>query len=284
MSTGIVFHAIAAFIYLGLSAVLWGMLQAGKAMEKPERVTRWLLLLALIAQGVGLEALVLSDGHLHLSWLLALSVAIWLGLIVFWLESLIIKIDGLQLILLPVAGVICLLTALFPASHLITSAAESALRGHLLLALGAYGLITIAAMQSLLMAALDHHLHHPQGMIENASALKRAIGRVLDAQPPLLTQERLLFRIIWIAFGALTLAIISGGLISLATTGKWLPMDHKTIFTVLSWLTFGMLLLGRHRWGWRGRIALRYTLAGFVFVVLSYTGSRFVIEVLLNRG
>jgi ABC-type uncharacterized transport system permease subunit len=284
MSTGIVFHAIAAIIYLGLSAVLWGMLQAGKPMETPERVARWVLLAALVAHAVGLDALVLAGGHLHLSWLLALSVAVWLGLVVFWLESLIVKIDGLLLILLPMAGVVTLLTAIFPGSYLITSAAESALRGHLLLALGAYGLITIAAVQSVLMAALDHHLHHPQDVVDNAGALKRAIGRVLDAQPPLLTQERLLFRIIWIAFGALTLAIISGGLISLATTGKWLPFDHKTIFTVLSWLTFGMLLLGRHLWGWRGRIALRYTLVGFIFVLLSYTGSRFVIEVLLNQG
>jgi len=213
-----------------------------------------------------------------------LSVAVWLGQVVFWLESLIVKIDGLLLILLPMAGAVTLLTAIFPGSHLITSAAESALRGHLLLALGAYGLITIAAVQSILMAALDHHLHHPQGVVDQAGGLKRAIGRVLDAQPPLLTQERLLFRIIWIAFGALTLAIISGGLISLATTGQWLPFDHKTVFTVLSWLTFGMLLLGRHLWGWRGRIALRYTLVGFVFVLLSYSGSRFVIEVLLNQG
>lgn len=284
MSTGIVFHAIAAIIYLGLTTVLWGMLQAGKPMETPERVARWVLLLALVAQAVGLDALVLAGGNLHLSWLLALSVAVWLGLVVFWLESLIVKIDGLLLILLPMAGIVTLFTAIFPGSYLITSAAESALRGHLLLALGAYGLITIAAVQSVLMASLDHHLHHPQGVVENAGGLKRAIGRVLDAQPPLLTQERLLFRIIWIAFGALTLAIISGGLISLATTGKWLPFDHKTVFTVLSWLTFGMLLLGRHLWGWRGRIALRYTLVGFVFVLLSYTGSRFVIEVLLNKG
>jgi len=284
MSTGIVFHAIAAIIYLGLTTVLWGMLQAGKPMETPERVARWVLLLALVAQAVGLDALVLAGGNLHLSWLLALSVAVWLGLVVFWLESLIVKIDGLLLILLPIAGMVTLFTAIFPGSHLITSAAESALRGHLLLALGAYGLITIAAVQSVLMAALDHHLHHPQGVVDNAGALKRAIGRVLDAQPPLLTQERLLFRIIWIAFGALTLAIISGGLISLATTGNWLPFDHKTVFTVLSWLTFGMLLLGRHLWGWRGRIALRYTLVGFVFVLLSYTGSRFVIEVLLSQG
>jgi ABC-type uncharacterized transport system permease subunit len=81
----------------------------------------------------------------------------------------------------------------------------------------------------------------------------------------------------------LTLAVASGSLISLAATGKWLPFDHKTIFTLLSWLTFGVLLTGRHVRGWRGRIALRYTLVGFAFIVLAYTGSRFVVEVILQR-
>jgi ABC-type uncharacterized transport system permease subunit len=178
----------------------------------------------------------------------------------------------------------CVLAAFFPKAHLITSASESALRGHLLLALAAYGLITIAAMQSILMAASDHHLHHPKRAIGQAGGLKRALGSMLDAQPPLLTQERLLFRLIWIAFAALSFAVVSGGLISLASSGTWLPFDHKTIFTVLSWATFGILLIGRHLRGWRGRIALRYTLVGFVFVVLSYTGSRFVIEVILSRS
>ncbi len=284
MSTGIVFHAIAAIIYLSLSAALWGMLRAGKSLDQPEKITRWLLLPGLIAHAVGLDALVLAHGSLHLSWLLALSVAVWLGLVVFWFESLIVRINGLQLLVLPFAGLVCVFTALFPGSHLVSSPIESALRGHLLLALGAYGLITIAAMQSLLMAALDHHLHHPRDVLNNASGFRKAIGQALDAQPPLLVQERLLFRLIWIAFGALTLAIISGSLISFFTQGSWFPFDHKSVFTVLSWLTFGMLLLGRHRWGWRGRTALRYTVVGFIFVVLSYTGSRFVIDVLLHRG
>lgn len=283
MSTGIVFHTIAALVYLGLSTLLWGTLQAGKPMDVLGRYTRWGVLVALLLQGIALNDKILAGGNLQLSWVLALSAAIWLGLIVFWLESLVVKIDGIQLILLPIAGVTCALAAIFPAAHLITSATETALRGHLLLALGAYGLITIAAMQSLLMAALDHHLHHPSGAAQQAAGLRRAFGRMLDAQPPLLVQERLLFRVIWIAFVALSLAVISGGLISLASTGQWLPFDHKTIFTILSWVTFGILLLGRHLRGWRGRIALRYTLVGFVFVVLSYTGSRFVIEVILSR-
>ena len=284
MSSGIVFHTVAALVYFLLAALLWGALQSGKPVDQLGRFTRWGLLLAIALQGTALRQQILGDGQLHLNWVLALSAALWLGLIVFWLESLVIKIDGLQLLLLPATGLICLLAAAFPTAHLVAHAEQAALRGHLLLALGAYGLITIAAMQGLLMAALDHHLHHPRESAQTAGRLRRALGRVLDAQPPLLVQERLLFRVIWIAFGALSLTIISGALISLATTGKWLPFDHKTVFTVLSWVTFGILLLGRHLRGWRGRIALRYTLVGFVFVVLSYTGSRFVIEVILGRN
>ena len=89
---------------------------------------------------------------------------------------------------------------------------------------------------------------------------------------------------IWVAFALLTFAVISGSMISVAATGKWLPFDHKTIFTLLSWVTFGILLTGRYTRGWRGRIALRYTLVGFALIVLSYTGSRFVVEVILQRN
>ena len=190
----------------------------------------------------------------------------------------------LQLLLLPFAALICILAAIFPASHLIAHSSQPALRSHLLLALAAYGLITIAAMQSMLMAAMDYYLHNPKESGQQAGPLRRAWGRMLDAQPSLMAQEQMLFRLIWVAFITLTLAVISGGLISLAMTGKILPFDHKTIFTLLSWLTFAILLTGRHIRGWRGRIALRYTLVGFAFVVLSYSGSQFVIEVILQRS
>jgi ABC-type uncharacterized transport system permease subunit len=56
------------------------------------------------------------------------------------------------------------------------------------------------------------------------------------------------------------------------------------VFAILSWLTFGWLLIGRWRYGWRGRTAVRWTLGGFVLLVLAYVGSRFVLEVLLQRG
>ena len=56
------------------------------------------------------------------------------------------------------------------------------------------------------------------------------------------------------------------------------------MFGVLSWLIFAALLAGRHIYGWRGRVAVRWTLAGFLMLVLAYIGSKFVLEVMLGRG
>jgi ABC-type uncharacterized transport system permease subunit len=94
----------------------------------------------------------------------------------------------------------------------------------------------------------------------------------------------LLFRMIGAAFVFLTLTLITGIAFSETLFGRALRLDHKTVFAVLSWLTFGLLLAGRWRYGWRGRTALRWTLTGFVMLLLAYVGSRFVLEVLLGRA
>jgi ABC-type uncharacterized transport system permease subunit len=284
MSSGIVFHSLAALAYTVLAIVLWHALLAGRPVAHIGRAERFGVLVAIVLHGLALHQAILRDNHLQLGWSLALSAAVWLGMLVFWLESLVLRVDGLLLLLLPAGALSCLLAALFPEAQLIAHASSAALRVHLLIALSAYGLITVAALQAMLMSALDRHLRFPHERATSAQGLQAMIGRMLDVQPPLLAQEHLLFRVIWVAFGALSLAVVTGSLISMAATGKLLPFDHKSVFTLLSWATFGVLLLGRHLRGWRGRIALRYTLVGFVFVVLAYTGSRFVIEVILQRG
>ncbi len=280
MSLGIVFHAAAALAYAVLGGALWWRLKGAGSVEKAGKVARASLLGALVLHGIGLYQAMLGGSPLFIGWALALSAAVWLGMVVFWLESLLVHIDGLQLLLLPAATVICAVAALFPQGQLVPHAENSSLRVHLLIALAAYALITVAALHALLMALLDRHLHRPL----EAPAARSLIGRVLDAQAPLLVQERLLFRVIWIGFAVLTAAVITGSIASMELTGKVLPFDHKTVFTLLSWLTFGVLLLGRHIRGWRGRVALRWTLTGFAFLILAYTGSRFVLEVILHRS
>jgi ABC-type uncharacterized transport system permease subunit len=141
-----------------------------------------------------------------------------------------------------------------------------------MVAMLAYSLFTLAALHALLMAAAEKRLH--QGRL----------SRALAGLPPLLTMEALLFRLIAIAFVLLTLTLGTGIVFSEALFGKAFRLDHKTVFAIASWLIFGALLVGRHFRGWRGRIALRWTLAGFVTLMLAYVGSRFVLEVILNRA
>ncbi|CAM4148824.1 inner membrane protein YpjD [Bordetella tumulicola] len=280
MSLGIVFHAAAALAYAVLAGGLWWRLQGAGSVEKAGKLARVALLGALVLHGIGLYQAMLGNSHLFLGWAIAMSAAVWLGMVIFWLESLLVRIDGLQLLLVPAATAVCVLAALFPQGQVVPHTDYGSLRVHLLIALAAYALITVAALHALLMALLDRHLHRPL----EAPAERSIIGRVLDAQPPLLVQENLLFRVIWIGFAVLTAAVISGSMASLSLTGNILPFDHKTVFTLLSWLTFGVLLLGRHIRGWRGRVALRWTLTGFAFLILAYTGSRFVLEVILHRS
>ena len=284
MSYAIVFHSLAAFAYAILALVLWRSLASGEPVQQVGRSARLGLLSAIILHSAALYFAVLEDNHLKLSWSLALSASVWLGMIIFWLESLVIRIDGLQLLLLPVGTLICVVAAVFPTAQMLAHANDAGLRAHLLIALCAYALVTLSALQAMLMAALDHRLHFPRETHPAQTKARNAIGRLLDAQPPLLAQEQILFRVIWIAFAALTFTVLSGSIFSLQMTGKWLPLDHKTIFTLLSWITFSILLAGRYSRGWRGRIALRYTLVGFAFIVLAYTGSRFVVEVILQRN
>jgi ABC-type uncharacterized transport system permease subunit len=152
----------------------------------------------------------------------------------------------------------------------------------------AYSLFTIGALHALLMALLEGQLHGARGDGGAASAGAGhgggPLSGPLSSLPPLLTLERLLFRILAAGFVLLTLTLATGVLFSEELFGKALRFNHKTLFAILSWLIFGGLLVGRWRYGWRGRRALRWTLAGFIALLLAYVGSRFVLEVILGRS
>ena len=196
----------------------------------------------------------------------ALSVMMFLGVAVYWVESLFYSLEGMQPLLLPLAALAAPLPALFPG---LAAAAEFKL--HLALAMIAYGLFVIALLHAALMSFAERHLH-----------LKGTVA--FPNLPPLLTLEALLFRMIGAAFVFLTLTLVTGIAFSETLFGRALRFEHKTVFAVLSWLIFAWLLAGRWRYGWRGRTALRWTLSGFVMLLLAYVGSRFVLEVLLGRS
>jgi ABC-type uncharacterized transport system permease subunit len=103
---------------------------------------------------------------------------------------------------------------------------------------------------------------------------------------PLLTLERLTFRFVGAGFVLLTATVVVAFMFTESLYGKgaaW-RWDHKTVFSLLSWATFAILLLGRARFGWRGRRAVRMLYFGSGLLFLAYVGSRFVLEVVLQRA
>ena len=201
---------------------------------------------------------------------------LWLAVLIYWFESLFVNLEGMQAIVLGAAAICVLLPGLFPGLAAPPDSSGLAFRAHLALAMLAYSLFTIGAMHALLMALIERRLHR-----DRSAGL---LAGPLASLPPLLTLERLLFRILTLGFVLLTLTLVTGAIYSEEVFGRALRFNHKTVFAILSCVIFGLLLAGRWRYGWRGRRALRWTLAGFVMLLLAYVGSRFVIEVILGRS
>ena len=271
----ILLQVLTAALYIALSMHRWRSRSNGPALDRPLRpasaIERWLLLLALIFHAYNLRLEIFPEATMRFSFAIALSVMVWLAMSLYWVESFYARLEGLQLLGLPLAVVCVLLPSVVPAVHILANAASVVLRVQFLMAMLAYSLFTLAALHALLMAVLEKNLHRGQ------------LPPLLAGLPPLLTMESLLFQLIHVAFALLTLAVASGILFSESLFGKALTINHKTVFAVISWLIFAALLIGRHLRGWRGRFALRWTLAGFATLLLAYIGTRFVLEVVLGR-
>lgn len=233
---------------------------------------RLALLAALVVHGLVLREQIFPASGMRFGFADALAMMLWLALVFYWIESFYARLEGLQTLALPLAAVCALLPVVWPGQHHAIDGDNLAFRAHFLLAMLAYSLFTLAALHALLMAAAEKRLH--QGRLT----------RALITLPPLLTMETLLFRLITVAFVLLTATLGTGVLFSETLFGKAFPLNHKTFFALASWLLFGVLLLGRHLRGWRGRVALRWTMGGFLTLLLAYVGTRFVFEVLLGRA
>ena len=196
-----------------------------------------------------------------------------MGSLISWLVTALVigsslrqRIDNLFIGVFPMAGLAVLLAAAMPMSDTVIPYG-SGLFLHILLSVLAYSIFTLAALQAILLwrQQLALKQHHTRGLVASL--------------PPLQIMERLLFEMIWVGFILLSISLISG----------WLFVDnlfaqhlvHKTLLSIGAWLIYAMLLIGRKLLGWRGITAIRWTIGGFVMLMLGYFGSKLVIEFIL---
>ena len=140
---------------------------------------------------------------------------------------------------------------------------------HILTSIIAFSLLNIAALQAILLAIQDQQLRsHPP-------------KRYIQSLPPLQTMESLLFQMLTAGLFFLTISLISGFIFVEDLFAQHLV--HKTVLSILAWIIFSGLIIGRSRYGWRGRTAIKLTLCGFVSLLLAYFGSKLVLELILHR-
>lgn len=223
---------------------------------------------ALVAHLAALAAAALTP-PLRFGFAPVLSFTAWLVLAVHAWESRAYPALGARRVLCCVGIGTLVLAYLYPGTPM-NAQTTPGFATHLVLGISSYGLFAAAVVHAALTQRAERRLR------EGSSA---------QGGVPLLTLERLTFRLVDIGFVLLSATLTAGVWFALPVNGgTGLHVDHKTVFSVLAWLTFAVLVLGRLRSGWRGRSATRVIYLGAAFLLLAYVGSRFVLEVLLGRN
>jgi ABC-type uncharacterized transport system permease subunit len=277
----ILLHLVVTGLYAYAAWALWPTPAAASAGSMPPAprlplhpspdLAAWLVPVALAFHAFLTYRTMVSPEGIDLGLDNAVSLVAGIVATLVWVSGMLRTLPMIGTVVLPVAAVASLLTALSSTPHYVSYTEKPWFTLHVIVALIANALFIVAAVQALVLMGLEKRLR------------RRLPDPNANAVPPLLTLERYLFRLIAAGFVLLTLTIVSGALFSEELFGRPLRLTHKSVFSVLGWVTFGGLLWGRWRYGWRGRIALRWILAGTAFLFLAYLGSKFVLEVLLGR-
>jgi ABC-type uncharacterized transport system permease subunit len=210
----------------------------------------------------------LLDGPTHFGFAPAISATAWLVLTLYGVETRFYPQLHARRTLSALGAVCVLMGVLWPGQPLHLSASPW-LPLHWVLGIASYGLFGTAVIHAWLMSRTE-------------KSIRQATAP--DTGLPLLTLERMTFRFVNAGFVLLTLTLLAGLVFGEALYGQPWRWEHKTIFSVLSWLAFAILLLGRARFGWRGQRAAQGVYIGASLLLLAYVGSRFVFEVLLGRS
>ena len=179
-------------------------------------------------------------------------------------------LQNLLVVLFPLSALAVLVSTYAPDTTAVVSDISGGMLLHISASLLAYAVLTLAAIQSGLLAIQDHQLRH------------RHTRGIIQILPPLQLMESMLFELLWIGVSLLTLSIVSGFVFVDDIFAQ--SLVHKTVLTILAWLLFSVLLWGHYKLGWRSQTAVRFTLAGFAVLMLAFFGSKLVLELVLERG
>lgn len=265
---GTLILAVTTLLLYSIATSLQALAFRGK-LATDKRASSWLGLLALTSHAALAWELTWKQSGVDLGLFPASVVisalVVGLLLLISWQKK---PLQSLFLIVYPLAALTIIASLTFDAPPHNLVKPTPGLMVHIVLSVTGYSLLTLAALQAVLVIAQNYRLKHNYN-----SLLVRNL-------PPLQTMESLLFDLVWAGIVLLTLAIISGAMFMEDLFAQHLA--HKTVFSLLAWLVFAALLAGRQVRGWRGLTAARWTLLGCALLMIGYYGSKFVLEIVFN--
>lgn len=305
------FGSAAPVLAVPSAVALAGYIAAASLDERRAKALRAALIVGWLAQAFAIAADVSGVGGpmpgARFGFAPALSATLWLVLAVHAIESRFVPLPGVRRTLALLGALVVALAWWFP-GEMWAHGGSPWEPLHWVLGIASYGLFGAAVLHAALLNRAERRLrllHTPAAIgaeaMAGASVGGVPSGGVVVGAPhgvgdapsgaivgdapsgamglPLLRLEKLTFRFVWAGFIALSATLVLGWWF--ANPWRW---DHKTVFSILGWIVFAGLLAGRHAFGWRGRRATGWLYAGAALLLLAYVGSRFVLEVLLQRS
>lgn len=272
--TPILLHIATTLSYSLLSLIIWRQLNTTTKESPTTKIKPWINILTLLPvslhfaltyqYSLGSSGLQLGLGNftsliVATTCLIYASHSIWVGK------------NSLPAFSLPFGAIASLLPLLDGPSSPIPNSELPIFKLHLILSIFAYGVLSVSLIHAIFMGYLEKSLH------------QHKLSIIINNLPPLLKLEDLLFTIVLIGFITLSAALFTGGLVSHEIESILLPINHKIIFSIASWLLFAALLIGRYALGWRGKATRKILVMGFLLLILAYLGSRFVSEIILRN-
>lgn len=263
---------LATILFFLYAASAWTMLRSVK-QPRLEPVAWILILVAIIGHSDAIMLMMRLNGRFSIGLLEATSLLGWTLAVLACLISIDKHNRVLGSILMLSAAVGAAVGAAAVSAGLTGNYTEATagweLTAHILLSMAAAALLFAAAVTAILLVFLDRRLR------------ARRVADLSSALPPLDALEKIMFRLVAAGFGFLTLGLITGFVF--VTNLFTQNLVQKTVLSLIAWLIFGVLLIGRLRFGWRGKSAVRWTLSGFAILAVAYFGVKFVLEFMFGR-
>ena len=268
LEASVALSLIAAGAYFGAASMLWKKISLRRGQRGFGEWSNPLWVFAMTLHAIALFSLLHSNQGLDMAFFKSASLLTLIIAFFLYLSCLRNPLEILAFIILPITALL-LLIASFSGNQRIVNASGPGVQAHIVLSLLAYSLLSIAALQALMLAWQGQQLRH------NPSHF------LIAHLPPLEAMESFLFTLINSGFILLSASLLSGWLYHDDLLAQHLA--HKTVFSLIAWLSFAVLVGGRLLRNWRGAWVLRLTISGIVFLILAYFGSKLVLEYILHR-